>query len=907
MKEKLIVVGWDGADWEIARPLLEQGKMPQLQEMISRGASGKIRSAPPYLSPMLWTTMATGKSPAEHGIVGFREFNVASQSHQPIASTSRKTKAIWNMLSQEGWKTHVVGWFATCPAETVNGVVVSDLFAQSVVKEDISELPKGVLSPESKAADLASLRVSPDEIDMGLVEFFIPKLKEINLDRDPRPLALRKRLAELYTNHNTAVVLLQEEPTDFLTVYYHFIDWICHDFMELSPPQREGVCTRDFELYSGVVDAAYVLQDLLLRDLLRHADASVNCVVVSDHGFLSGDERPQKTANVDGGIAAWHRLDGLLVGAGPLFNQGVVDLRATLFDLAPTLLNALNLPVGEDMPGQVIDGMLRAENRVATIPSWDRYGEPYQVTDVVPLDSSVSEELLRQFADLGYVSAEEERQEVAEAKTGRENAWNLGIALMGELRLEEALPYLEEAYFYHPEASHKGLHLATCQVELGLVEESLRTQESLLDYGSENGPLSYHLALLARKRGAYGEALALLEAADQWGGNLHDNAMERGLILLLDAQYQEAEKVFRAELERRQNPSAELGLCRALVMQERFDEAEVILIETLRKRSDFSVGWFTLGVIYEKKSDAASAVAAYDKAIRWRPDFQSARGRKFLLERKVKEQSGKAEPMVFSDLDFSESPLEKQSRAQAERLAKIRAASQQRHLAWQKELDFKRSSENPISILEHGSKDIQERPTIVIVSGLPRSGTSLMMQMLRAGGVEIQADEARAADAHNPRGFFEWEPVLRLEQNAHRLSEAAGKAVKVVSSQLRFLPRTYTYKVIWMHRPIEEVAASQRKMLNRRPAASAELKEGEAMLRSHRDKILQSLRAFDANEQSALSLLELEYSDCLFDTNTVCQELSGFLAELLPKPEKMTGAIDKSLYRNRNQEMKTDA
>ena len=182
------------------------------------------------------------------------------------------------------------------------------------------------------------------------------------------------------------------------------------------------------------------------------------------------------------------------------------------------------------------------------------------------------------------------------------------------------------------------------------------------------------------------------------------------------------------------------------------------------------------------------------KAIRWRPDFQSARGRKFLLERKVKEQSGKAEPMVFSDLDFSESPLEKQSRAQAERLAKIRAASQQRHLAWQKELDFKRSSENPISILEHGSKDIQERPTIVIVSGLPRSGTSLMMQMLRAGGVEIQADEARAADAHNPRGFFEWEPVLRLEQNAHRLSEAAGKAVKVVSSQLRFLPRTYTYK-----------------------------------------------------------------------------------------------------------------
>jgi predicted AlkP superfamily phosphohydrolase/phosphomutase/tetratricopeptide (TPR) repeat protein len=900
-KQKLIVVGWDSADWEIAQPLMDQGRMPQLKAMVDNGASGKLKSSPPYLSPMLWNTMATGKSPAEHGIVGFREFNPVTQAHQPISSTSRKVKSIWNMLSQEGLKTHVVGWFATYPAESINGVVVSDLFGLSEQTHSLDKAPVGLVSPEAMSEDLLTLRVSPDEIDAGLLEFFIPKIREINLERDPRPNALRKRLAELYSYHNAAVILLQNESTDFLTVYYHFIDWICHDFMELAPPQRAGVSDRDYELYSGVVDAAYVLQDLLLRDLLGHTDPDVNCMMISDHGFLSGDERPRSTANIAGGIAAWHRIDGMFVGAGPLFQRGASGLRASLPDLAPTLLHAFNLPVGLDMVGRVIDGFLSHTPPAQTIPSWELRGAPHLPAERHSSGSGVSAELLKQFEDLGYVSAEDEREEIAESKSRRENAWNLGVALVAEGRCEEALPHLEEAYFFHPEASHKALPLINCLIELGLIDESLSVQETLLDYGPANGYLSYHLAILARKRSDYEGALSWLEDADTSpGGDLHANALERGLIGLLDARYEEAEAVFRKAVFDRPTPAAQLGLCRALVMLKRFDEAEARLIEVLKQRPDYSVGWFTLGIIHENREDLGQAKEAYLEAIRWRPDLKVALYRKNNLEMRARESRGEFIPITLDDLDFRELPAEKAARLSAEKVTQLREASRARQVDWENELAYLRRSENPLAVFGGGFVKVEDRETIVIVSGLPRSGTSLMMQMLAAGGMTLQTDDERKPDVNNPRGFFEWEPIMRLENNRECMQHAVDKAVKVVSTQLRFLPRQYAYKIIWMDRSISEVAHSQGRMLQN------EKHVGEAALAAHRAETLKVLRQVSSKPQSGIKLLEVNYSECITQSESIQLDLVDFLGDFLIRPEAVQQAVDASLYRNRAGKEKFD-
>jgi predicted AlkP superfamily phosphohydrolase/phosphomutase len=131
LAKKVLLIGWDAADWKIASPLLDSGLMPTLDGMINEGVMGNIATLQPILSPMLWNSIATGKRPYKHGIHGFMEPDPHSGGVRPVSSTSRKVKALWNILTQRGYKTHVLGWFAGHPAEPINGVSVSDLYPHS--------------------------------------------------------------------------------------------------------------------------------------------------------------------------------------------------------------------------------------------------------------------------------------------------------------------------------------------------------------------------------------------------------------------------------------------------------------------------------------------------------------------------------------------------------------------------------------------------------------------------------------------------------------------------------------------------------------------------------------------------------------------------------------------------------
>src|SRR5262249_46231514 len=157
--------GWDAADWKIANPLLDQGLMPTLDNFINRGVMGNLATLRPILSPMLWNSIATGKRAEKHGILGFMEPDRQTGNISPVTSTSRKVKAIWNILTQSGYKTHVLGWFAGHPAEPINGISVSDLYPYSVGSLDAPwPLPEGAVSPESMRDVFAKLRMHPGEV-----------------------------------------------------------------------------------------------------------------------------------------------------------------------------------------------------------------------------------------------------------------------------------------------------------------------------------------------------------------------------------------------------------------------------------------------------------------------------------------------------------------------------------------------------------------------------------------------------------------------------------------------------------------------------------------------------------------------------------------------------------------------
>jgi hypothetical protein len=184
---------------------------------------------------------------------------------------------------------------------------------------------------------------------------------------------------------------------------------------------------------------------------------------------------------------------------------------------------------------------------------------------------------------------------------------------------------------------------------------------------------------------------------------------------------------------------------------------------------------------------------------------------------------------------------------------------------------------------------------ITIVSGLPRSGTSLMMQMLAAGGMPALSDGERKADTDNPRGYLEWERIKQLPKDPDCIAEAEGKVVKVISQLLLLLPPNHDYRIVFMHRPLPEVLKSQDEMLRRRGTAQ---KSGDTSgigvaFQRHLTEID---KWFAARHDSAV--LRMQYHRVLNDPQSAAEAVADFLQVRL-NIEAMCGQVDAKLYRNR--------
>jgi hypothetical protein len=198
------------------------------------------------------------------------------------------------------------------------------------------------------------------------------------------------------------------------------------------------------------------------------------------------------------------------------------------------------------------------------------------------------------------------------------------------------------------------------------------------------------------------------------------------------------------------------------------------------------------------------------------------------------------------------------------------------------------------------TKNIKEMPQkpIIVVSGLPRSGTSMMMQILETGGIKIFRDDIRLADADNPKGYYEFERVKELDKGKDKswLGEARGSAIKVISQLLKDLPQDYFYKVIFMLRNLGEVVASQNQMLARRDKLGADNDDDKILLLL--EKHLKKVREWVVRQPN-IEIIEMEYGKILADPAGQLTRLRNFLGMDL-NVKKMAEVIDDGLYRNRH-------
>ena len=204
-KPRVLLIGWDAADWKVIQPLLAAGEMPNLARLIAGGLRGNIATLYPVLSPMLWTSIATGKRAYKHGIHGFHEPLPDGSGVRPISILSRRPKALWNILNQNGYRSIVVGWWPSHPAEPINGVMVSNHFSQPVGSPGkMPRLPAGTIHPGALSESLAGLRVNPMELTGDFIRPFVPEYEQVDQAQDKRLHTLAKQIAETMSIHAVA-------------------------------------------------------------------------------------------------------------------------------------------------------------------------------------------------------------------------------------------------------------------------------------------------------------------------------------------------------------------------------------------------------------------------------------------------------------------------------------------------------------------------------------------------------------------------------------------------------------------------------------------------------------------------------------------------------------------------------
>src|SRR5690606_22821361 len=271
-KPKVLLIGWDAADWKVIHPLMDAGKMPALEKLVNKGVSGNIATLEPVLSPMLWSSIATGKLADKHGIHGFTEPDPNTGHIRPVSGASRKAKAVWNILSHQNFNSNVIGWWPSHPAEPIKGVCVSNLYQRATA--DFGKpwpMLKGCVHPEELSKQFMQLRIHPAELTAAHVLPFIPLLEKINQEKDKRLATFLKLLADTATIQSAVTWSMENTDWDFTAVYFDGVDHFSHAFMKYHPPRLPGISEKDFEIYKDVVNSAYIFHDMLLERLVELA------------------------------------------------------------------------------------------------------------------------------------------------------------------------------------------------------------------------------------------------------------------------------------------------------------------------------------------------------------------------------------------------------------------------------------------------------------------------------------------------------------------------------------------------------------------------------------------------------------------------------------------------------------
>ncbi len=630
---RAVVIGIDGADWKIIEALAEDGGMPNLMALRQHGTWGPIATLPSIpLSPVIWTSVATGKSAKKHGITWFM-VDRPDGTRVPVRSHNRQVKAIWNLLAENDRRAAVLGWWATYPAEDVgDGVMITDALGfhgfGSTARRDADA---GKTHPPELFAEVAPRVPAVETIDADFARRFLRlTAEEYAAERyvlasatglDPQnPIHLFQQYAATAEGY-TAIAedLLENRDDDLTLVYFEQVDSFSHLFMKYAPPKLEWIDEAGFTRYRDIVFEWYRYQDELLGRLLAKIDLDTTAVfILSDHGFKSGERRITSTETVDARRAHLdHERDGIFVAAGPHIRRGGAEIPgASVLDLTPTLLHYLGFPVAEDMDGKVLERIFdhgfREEHPIRTTATYEPSGEPASgkpgtpegklaaAEDFDAEDLAATEEALRA---LGYLGGSSDSGSAgagvpapAAGRAGGAPAKH--VAVGGESSPE-----------IHNNLGR--IHLADGEVD------AARAQfEQALTLNPRNAEALLNLGAIHRTEGRLGRAEHFVKRALQVDPSSIGALAELAELERDQGDLEESVRLYREALSIDDSrPALHLGLGDSLQRAGRFDEAEAAFRTVLGLDPDSYEAHYNLGVTHFNRGRLDDAVEEFTKAL----------------------------------------------------------------------------------------------------------------------------------------------------------------------------------------------------------------------------------------------------------------------------------------------------
>jgi len=605
---RVIVLGLDGADPETIDLLMSEGKLPNFAKLRREGAYAPLLSQKPLLSPVIWTTIATGKTPDRHRIGHFVAVNSAGES-LPVTSRMRQARALWNILSDKGRSVDVVGWWATWPAEPVRGAVVSDHFAYHFLMEESAQAAErsaqaGTTYPAELEAEITKLRKRPGDLKAEDLKGFV----DVDAAAIARPFSFdddlshfKWALATAETYAGIGLHLWKKERPDDLLVYIEGVDSTSHLFGHLfRAGQLSGELAEQQRRYGRAVEAMYVYADRLVGRFLDAMDRDTTLVVLSDHGFQLGklQDDPSKTRDMRRVSETFHRTEGILYLYGNRVKPHTRLNRPTILDVAPTVLALNGLGRGSDMPGRVL-----AEGLDITVPA----PVPTYETGATPApqsaaaDSQADPEIVKKLQSLGYIGAR--------SPTGDRNL--AGLAFEAGRYAEAAAAY-EKLVRENPDDGALRASYAGALGALGKYDEALEQLTRAIALEPLNVEAYHNRAVIHERRGETAAAIKDYQTAVRYNPQYEPSLKA---LARLNAQLPQAPK---SDAEKRAVALADLaaGAARRGDYAEaarKLDEAESIAPRLAL------IQQYRANVAY-LKGDKPAAVAALKKGLALEPD-----------------------------------------------------------------------------------------------------------------------------------------------------------------------------------------------------------------------------------------------------------------------------------------------